>query len=106
MADPPEARASSGAAPNGAQATTRKRGRRAGRRRGKRATTLARIKAAARDRQAEWAESRRAPVVEQLTGELNDLYDELRDERKAAPVTDDRVRASAATRQWVSEETL
>lgn len=65
-------------------ATGSKRKRGGNRGRGRR-STVRQIDAKAAARQAAWADTGQAETTERLTGELDELYDDLRDERKGDP---------------------
>jgi len=74
---PPEA----SAPPRRVDANEKPKRRGGNRGRGRRAT-VRQIQGKARERQAEWAKTAQSARVELLTTELDDLYEELRDERK------------------------
>jgi len=82
-----------------------KKTRRGGNRGRARRSTLRQINGKARDRQNAWAETGQRDWTEQLTVELDELYGELRDERKGAKVDPSPVATSSGTRQWISETT-
>jgi hypothetical protein len=50
------------------------------------ATTIRRIDARARERQAAWTETGQPNLTERLTRELDGLYGDYRDERVGAPI--------------------
>jgi hypothetical protein len=93
--------------PDGAALDTREvagKGKRKRRKRTTQATTLRSIHAVARERQAAWAASGQRTLTDQLTQELEQLYGDLRDERKGTN-PGRHLRTSAAVAQWASEAT-